>query len=467
MIDKFEIKGLWFLPQNKNDKVTGILSFDPINGSYLELIGSLDENEMFHTSQEKCFIILGTSVDSEAITLYNCYFSSRQRRTLRNEETGPISERYYVNFILKGYHFENEESIKFNTISSSLQNFDEWVNISGFQNDSEINIENSYCINYVRPKDIEFDLHTDHRGKFTFLVSRPNVYSQKNEYIIQETWLELNSKNEKSLKEIRELLTRFQNFLILGIYKSVFPNKVILYNDSIQNDFGRAGKYRKPIEFYQATRKRRNEKEKQSFEMLFNYTQIKADFPKIIKNWFEKYNKLSPAFNLLFDQFYNGAIFNENTFLNLAQSAETLHSRLYNHTKMPKNDYKKMKQHILEVLPIEYHNWMKEQLNFGNHLDLSQRLTELTEKYSNEVINKAIPDKSEFVQQVKNLRNYYTHYSESLEKKIIPEKDLLFLSERLKMLLVSGFLFEIGMSKEMSNKLFKNANQNLFRHLTP
>lgn len=421
MTEKFEIKGLWFLPSNKGKKVSGILRFDPIEGSYLELIGSLDENksfEDFNFSLENCSIILGTSVDSESITLYQCYLSSRQRKSLSNEVVGPTKETFYVNFILKGYHFDNEESLKFNTIASSLQNFDEWLNITGFQNDSETTIENSYSINYIKPKDIEFDLHGNHKGKFTFSVSRPNVYSQKHEYIIQEVWLELSCSNEKSLREIRELLTRFQNFLILGIYRSVFPNKIILYNNSIQNDFGIAGKYRKQIEFYQTIRKRRNEKERHSFEMLFNYTKIKDNFPSIIKNWFEKYDKLSPAFNLLFDQFYNGAVFNENTFLNLAQSAETLHSRIYDHTKMPKNEYNAMKKEILEILPVKYHSWMSEQLHFGNYLDLSQRLTELTEKYSNDIIDRIIPEKSIFVKQVKDLRNYYTHYSKSLEKRL-------------------------------------------------
>jgi len=470
MTEKFEIKGLWFLPSNKDKKVSGILRFDPIEGSHLELIGSLDENKSFqdfNSSLENGNIILGTSVDSESITLYRCYLSFRERKTLRSEVPGPTKETFYVNFILKGYHFEDEESLKFNTVASSLQNFDEWLDISGFQNDSKTTVENLYSINYIKPKDIEFDLHDNHSGKFTFSVSRPKFYSKKHEYIIQEARLELSSRNETSLEEIRKLLSRFQNFLILGIYRSVLPNKIILYNNNIQNDLGVAGKYRKPIEFYQTTRKRRNEKEKHPCEMLFNYTKIKDVFPLIIKNWFEKYDKLSPAFNLLFDQFYNGAVFDENTFLNLAQSAETLHSRIYDHTKMPKEEYSEMKKEILEILPAKYHSWMKGQLQFGNHLDLAQRLIELTEKYSNDIIDKIIPEKTTFVKQVKDLRNYYTHYSKSLEKKKISEKDLMFLSERLKMLLVSGFLFEVGMSKELSNALFKNANSVLFRHLTP
>ncbi len=38
--------------------------------------------------------------------------------------------------------------------------------------------------------------------------------------------------------------------------------------------------------------------------MLFNYTQIKDFFPQAIKLWYQKYDNLDAAFNLLFDQFY-------------------------------------------------------------------------------------------------------------------------------------------------------------------
>lgn len=469
MTEKFEIKGLWFLPSNKDKKVPGTLSFNPTTGSYLELIGAFENiGPLYETSfaQENSIIILGTSIDSESITLYHCYRSSRRGvRFKRNEELGPPSERYYANFILKGFHFENEESLKFHTIRSSIQNFEEWVNITGFKNDSDPVIENSIRIDYVKPTDIEFDLHTNHSGKFTFSASRPSFNSQKHEYITQQIEVELNSVEEKSLKEIRELLTRFQNFLILGIYRSVFPNKIVLYNNNIQNDFGEYGKYRKPIEFYQTNPQRLEVKEKNTFEMLFNYIQIKDSFPFVIKNWYEKYEKLSPAFNLLFEQFYHGSRFTENTFLNLAQSAETLHSRVYDHTKIPKQDYLTMKKEILEIVPSEYHIWLTEQFSFGNHLNLAQRLTELTEKYGNAVIDDIIPEKSVFVKQVKDLRNYYTHYSPSLQKKLISERDLIFLSERLKMLLVSGFLYEVGLPTEITNMIFENANANLFNHL--
>ena len=469
MTSKFEIKGLWFLPQNKDVQVPGTLTFDPTEGAYLELIGSFDQIEyIYFENSSKFEIILGISVDSDLITLYNCFRSSRKGKTFkRNQLTGPPSERYFANFILKGYHFESEESLQFDTIKSSVQNLDEWLNITGFLHEESLEklTEKSISLEYKLPEDINFNLHKDFSGKFTFSTTTPTYQSNKHEFITQVVEIELKSNTKISLEEIRKTLTRFQNFLILGVYRSCFPNTIILYNKDIQNDFGRSGKFRRPIEFYQRLPKRQSVKERQPFEMLFNYTQIKDIFPLAIKSWFERYEKLAPAFNLLFEQFYNGSKFTENTFLNLAQSAETLHSRLYNHTKVPKVEYNKMKENILKSVSEEYHNWLNDQFIFGNSLNLHTRLSELFEKYNNSMIDEAIKDREEFIVKVKHLRNYYTHYTSDLEKKLISERDLMFLTERLKMLLVSGFLIEIGFPKEKVDELFKKAKYQLFDHL--
>ncbi|MBD0723696.1 hypothetical protein B6A10_00725 [Flavobacterium sp. L1I52] len=466
MNSKFEIKGLWFLPEKKENRIPGTLTFDPINGGNLELIGCLEEEYFFfeQNSSDESQIILGISTESDLITLYDCFCFSRNSKTKINQESGPPSVKYYANFILKGHHFENENSLKFNSIKSSLQNLDEWVNITGFNHSEKY--DGIIRLEYQTPQNVEFDLHSGYKGKFTFSTTRPTFNSNKHEYITQITEIQIDSKNEISLEDILKILSRFKNFLVLGIYRSSSPNSIILYNNNIQNDYGKRGKFRKPIELYHTTQNRLNLKEKRHFEMLFNYTQIKDFFPQAIKLWYQKYDNLDAAFNLLFDQFYKGSTFSENTFLNLAQSAETLHSRLYSHTKIPKEEYSKMKKTILETTPTEYHWWIKEQLNFGNNLNLHQRLSELLEKYDHSIIRQSIKDKDKFIKQVKDLRNYYTHYSKSLEKKKITERELMILSEKLKMLLVSGFLFEIGFPKELIESLFKKAKFQLFQLIT-
>ncbi len=66
-----------------------------------------------------------------------------------------------------------------------------------------------------------------------------------------------------------------------------------------------------------------------------------------------------------------------------------------------------MKEDILNAVQTEeYQQWLNDQFKFGNNLNLHQRLTELTEKYSNKILDNIIGDKGKFVLNVKNSRNY-------------------------------------------------------------
>ena len=199
--------------------------------------------------------------------------------------------------------------------------------------------------------------------------------------------------------------------------------------------------------------------------MIFDYQRIQNEFPHIIKNWYSKYELLEPAFNLVFEQFYIGNKFTVNTFLNLAQSAETFHSRLNNYTKIPRDLYKKMKKDIISVVPIEYHSWLNEQFNFGNNLNLHSRLTEIINKYSNPILDKILGNKEQFVLDVKHSRNYYTHYSTNSKKNALKGEKLFRLSEKLKILLVCSYLVEIGINKEKLSDLLDKIKGPLFNHL--
>ena len=56
----------------------------------------------------------------------------------------------------------------------------------------------------------------------------------------------------------------------------------------------------------------------------------------------------------------------------------------------------------------------------------------LTEKYSNKILDKILGDKVQFVLNVKNSRNYYTHYSNDGEKKALKGGQLFLFIRKAK-----------------------------------
>ncbi len=470
MKEKLEINGEWFLPTNKENRVHGTLIFDPQDGTNLELYGGLEGDNFFPEFKDQ-EIILGLTSDSKQVTLYSCFMTKSGGATLvQGEESGKPSTTYSIRYLLIGLHANSTADLLFNQISSEIFNLGEWVGISGFkrQNINPNTLKNhEITVEYKLPEFIEFEIDTNTTGRFNFIANHPGLSRyQKTVTINQRVEFQAISANEKSIDELLEYIITFQNFLTLALYKSTYPLSVTISGEKHKKDYGNGEAYTKTIQLYFSSRNfKTNEKPKFDLEMIFDYRRIQPDFKNIIKNWYSKYELLEPAFDLVFEQFYNGNRFTVNTFLNLAQSAETFHARVHNHTKIPREQYKKMQKDILKVVPPEYHAWLNDQFNFGNNLNLHSRLTELTEKYSNKILDKILGDKTQFVLNVKNSRNYYTHYSKDGAKKALKGGELFYLSERLKILLVCSFLIEVGFNKDNLSLLLDNIKWKLFNHL--
>lgn len=471
MTEKFNIKGEWFLPSSPQNRIHGTLNYNPKTGITLELYGSLNSNSIFSIPKNE-EIILGLSSDSKLITVYNSFMTKAGGLTLvQSGETGKPSIVYSARYLLIGIHIETSDELKFDSITSEIFNLDEWIGISGFKNKPPNLKKIQNCevsVDYKLPKSIVFQIDDITEGSFDYTSNYPGFSRfQKTVNINQKVEFSAKTTENKNIDELLKILYTFQNFLVLALYNSTYPISITLSGDSHKNNYKDGTSSRKNVQlFFASTSYNENQNSKVDLEMLFNYNLIKRRFPSIIKVWFSKYEVLEPSFNLVFEQFYRQSVFNENSFLNLAQSAETFHASVHNHTKIPKEKYKAMKEEILTIAPAKYHSWLNDQFNFGNNLNLHTRLTEVVKKYSNDILDRILGDKTTFVLNVKNSRNYYTHYSSSGNKKALKGAELYYLSEKLKILLVCSFLMEVGFKKDELSKSMENVKWKLFSHLT-
>jgi hypothetical protein len=440
MTKKKEFKGVWFFPSVKDKEVKGTLSFNPEQGATLKLLGRFSDHPMETESQE---IIQGiVDYDDTEITLYKCILRFPSENNLF----------YSVTCIFEGVHIDSACDLKFQEIASEIFNLEEWLGVSGFRNYFEtlkkINEEEVGVI-YKLPETINFQINDNLQGQFQFNIY-PSSWTpfQKEVILKQRAKIVISSKMEYEFSTLLDYLINFQNFIILALYKSTYPNSITLYSDNfMETDYGDKKQKRKTIKlYYKIPNWVESKKPKESLLMLFCYEGIKDNFSTIIQNWYKRYDSCKPVFNLLFDQFINNKKVVEIKFLNLAQAMETFHAKTSDHPRIPKKDFDKRKKTILSYVPEEHHKWIKEQ--FNNHLFLETRLNEIIEKYSNEILDKIIGDKKEFVKQIKNSRNYYTHYSPNGKKNALEGTDLFYLSEKLKIILICALLIEVGFSKE-------------------
>ncbi|MFT6443688.1 MAG: hypothetical protein ACJASM_003251, partial [Salibacteraceae bacterium] len=129
MIQDFQIKGKWFIPeQGKETAVSGILKFSQKNSSTLELLGTFKSNFDEHE------IIHGVSSNNKAITLYRSFISKNENMFSEMEMS-----TYVCNVILIGGWFDGKNDLKFKKASVSYSYLDDWLKINeGFKIETNI-----------------------------------------------------------------------------------------------------------------------------------------------------------------------------------------------------------------------------------------------------------------------------------------------------------------------------------------
>ncbi len=398
--------------------------------------------------------------------LYKCFVTHEQGPNLKQGQ--PIGEpiiRYYANFILDGAHLKTEE-LFFDKLSVEFFNLAQWLGSDGFKFDEnrfEMMKNKEYKIHYKLPESIKFVISPTLSGCFEIMVKTPG-WSRYNESqtISQLAEINFESKIELKFEGFLEEMRKFQNFLTLGLYSGTYPIKMTLSRKTLITDLGEQfGNQRFPQKQINISCRSIGDKKtkeiKHHFEMLFDYRNIKDVFQEVYQKWNNLHTRLEPAFNILFEQFYNSHKFSENSFLNLAQAIETFHARMHENTnKMPRESFEKMKIHLLDVSFTEYHNWLNEIFIFGNMPTLQQRLDYMVDNYWNSLLDSLVPNKKEFTKKIKKSRNYYTHYSLSEEKKAPKGVELYELAQPLKVILCIAILQNIGFSKELMEEIFKN-----------
>ena len=156
------------------------------------------------------------------------------------------------------------------------------------------------------------------------------------------------------------------------------------------------------------------------------------------------------------ERFLDEKHFSVNDFLNMAQVVESFHSLLYNHPRENAEKYKARVKRIVGQVSKKDQEFVKSKLTQGNNLILAERLKELANKCPSDVVSIFIADVETFLKQVKDSRNYYTHYTKSGKKHVVEGAGLIRLTEQLKLLLTCNILVYLKFSKQQIIKIIEN-----------
>lgn len=454
MNESFEELGRFWLPGNEESKISGILRFDPLEGIVLKTMDYFVNDEKIHDSSffPKYNIIVG-AIRGKKLTLCNC--------NLVNDSIAKygIRERNYkADILFLGHFFNNINEFNFEKASIKFKYLEQWVLKLGFESKDIIDSEGhrNVSVNFKFPEDIEiyldkFQLNITHSLKKEYNLFESNLK--------QNTLIEIIPNETMNFEDMKKtIIDRVQNFLSLGINAPVFPLTITM---EIKDDKELMPHevFCKPIEVYYPINNPLLNEKKSYFDLLFSFDSVSDNIGHVLKNWFKKYEVLKPVHDLFFAAIYNSYIYTDETlFLSLIQAVESYHRRIYNGKYLDSDDYKSVHKKITAAIPEQleetHYNSLKSRIDFGNEFSLQSRLLELFNDFE-DIFKLFIDDKDEFIKDLKNTRNYLTHYDKKMERKAKSGKELSLLSKKLNLIIKIFFLKELGINSDQIKEIVK------------
>lgn len=456
----FTLKGDWFLPEKPEERLSGEFSFHPEEGMRLELIGDFNFNPLGldNSSYET---ILGVVEGSRQISLFGCFLIQGGGVTLvKGSETAKPVLTFVVNLMVDGWYFSTKEEICAKTVLVEIDGLAEWLCVTGFKfDDLKLDYaEHTVDLHYKLPEPIPFEYPAGVEASFDFCVNNLSQPIFRTSFEMTQT-ARLKLKTDKGLSyhDILQAVYKFQCFLMLCSYGEHYIKRISIFNPDYSVDLGIGKPVSRQVDLYFNQHFTVKETKWDSRNMLVPYPAIRNEFPQLILLWDKIFADFEPAINLLVEQLRDTNGFSDNDFLNLAQAAETIHDRMYpGAVKMPPADYDKLKANIVDNVPADCKDFVKGLLQFGNNVSLATRLGDLVKRCPDSILKVFIGAPETFIKEIRDSRNYYTHYTLSGKKHVKRHYELMKLSQQIQFLLVNDLLLHIGVEEDLLDCLIHN-----------
>ena len=439
MIEEFECRGVWWLPEDPNRKASGILKFSPDEGIRLELTYPLETDN--HLSLWAPELIFGETENGKA-TLYHC-LETKRKIISNNVATSEVVSEIAV----LGSHVDLKKDV-FSSMRVESPELDLWASL-GWVALPDRRAKNKYWIRCYIPDELHASLNDGTRVALGAKVIQSQTLQPPEVRLRQKTYVKVTPSSPCPFERCLDLLQTMLDLVSPGLSHPATPSEIV----------GDLKSQEKEVKIlYQLSRKQcSNQASLNPLQTLFTYADISDRFGNFIRGWFGMKDRLRPVLNLYFATLYAQGMYVESYFLNVIQALEAYHRLAIGGQDLPEDEHQKRVNEIVNSTPPQHQGWLKNQLKYSNEKSLRSRLREIcrmfqpvTEKL---IGSKRNEDVESFIDKVVNTRNYLTHYDPALAEKAVRGRQLFYLTQRLKVLLECCLLRELEFPNNFKKSL--------------
>lgn len=444
-------KGKWWLPNNANDKVSGILTYVPGETITLELIGNFQGfaqdalSLMMRKERKPLPVIYGQASDGSNISLFDCIYSLQRA----GKAEFPIA-KYFPRSIAIGIHIADVNKKRFFKSIVKIPELSYWLYPKTIEQKYFTENDKVTGVNVQMNKLTESErtaARTSLNNSFTLSLTREAVFDNGGSLFSakfeQFTSLKIESLNYSSIKEFYEEVIRFEQFLSLSTLKEVLYSELCLYSKDCSEARGNDTFYT-PIKIDTILHKAPSEAKIDNSSFLFDYETVKGQYNIALQKWFSRDQQFDAIREHMLESITNKGRFSYINFLIVIQAIEGYGWR-YIKSKCQSAVDKRISMGI----------------DTRKNTQLSDIINTLLFEYRDiTCINSKIN-----INAISDSRNYYSHLTEKQKKDKLDGIELYKLTQDLRMLLLCCVMTYLGFSNSDIEKYTSRSTSFIFHKL--
>jgi len=442
MTDEKRYEGYWWLPDEVDNKVGGVLTFSPTDGVELRLFSALDDDQEKTRSSEPVEFetVFGKTTENENITVKNTY--RKNYKTFYAGGESMMQAEHRSSLMYQGMHIDSVP--QFERVVIDYPQLFGWYGRSGIEIEFEESENESpvTTVQYQSPNSERAELNSI---VLTLLPTESHSSSSGMEQISEDAQFIVEPDDGTlSLERIREIEARLQAFLTLSCGEEIHSTGLSGHLKSFNNPF-------KSIEIMYT---RPNYKlSSTGFDInkyTFEFSDIEDRFESVMRTWFDSYERLKPVFDLFFSVQYNSSQYVQTEFLTLTRAIESYHRIDHNGLYLDPDEFSEYYDELVDSIHDDHDQSFKAHLKNGtfkyaNEYSFGKRLRLLNDLFEH-LIDTLPVDFSEVIQPMVDARNDLTH--QDMERGTPDPENLIHYTNVLRALIEMILLKEITIPDE-------------------
>lgn len=457
-----EWAGLWWLPEDPDEQVPGVLRYDPEDGLSLSLIGALENRVMsnpapgvtaFHEGSRTWDVIHGAAERRE-ITLLGCVPNS-SKRTFDARVTSPDKQIVAATIAIIGAHVSGEGAAAFAAAEVSVEDLGLWAASSVFERflgapDGKLDGTGSISVKPVDTQSVVVDgteYRLAHRHALPFFDQRKGgtVGRMRDTAFVRAV-----PEDPFSVSGALETASLMQDLIALATHRAtgvIWLRLEVAEPESALPD-GRPGPPRHVDVLYSPAALGKHDAKAVDHHRVF-FTCASLAFEEVVPRWCEAHGRLQAATNMILGLRYAPASFVENNLLTAVGAAEVLHRGLRSDEKpFPEEEFKVMRDAMLAQVPEEHRDRFRGSIR--NDPTLRDRLQALAARPDQDAVALLTSDVGHWARRTTRARNDLAHEGKTPNHSV---EELIAIVEVTTAVVILNVLHELGLPAERQREV--------------